>query len=124
MDQTSSSQPFRFSHGAWLSLPGHDLAGKAVLRQLVGRESLSWRLDLSAGARLASPGLKWECILIVWSGRAQCSLLGNHIDLATGHFALIPPNVSFTLRAAGSEGCVVVGFLCHHGQQPVLFEPS
>ncbi len=123
MRRAPSSHPFRFSNGPWSSLPGQHLGEKAVLRQLVGGESLTWRLDLAAGARLASPGLKCECMLSVWTGRAQCSLLGNQVDLSAGHFALVPPNVPFTLRATGHEGCVVVGTLCHRPEQTVLFDP-
>ncbi|MEP0774791.1 MAG: hypothetical protein HRF46_10585 [Acidobacteriota bacterium] len=124
MRRVPSSHPFRFSHGAWSSLPGQDLGEKAVLRQLIGGESLNWRLDLAAGARLASPGLKCECMLSVWTGRAQCGLLGNQVDLPAGHFALVPPNVPFTLRATGNESCVVVGTLCQPTPHPVLFEPQ
>lgn len=123
MSHPPSPHPFRFSHGAWTSLPAQPLGDKGMLRHLPGGESLSWRLDLAAGARLASPGLGSECLLSVWAGRVVCGLLGNQVDLPIGHFALVPPNVPFTLRAAGQDESVVVGSLCHHVQESIPFEP-
>ncbi len=72
---------------------------------------------------MASPGFSCECILGVWDGRVACTLLGNQIDLPSGHFALIPPNLPLTLRAVGQVKAVVVGSLCHSTGESPLFEP-
>ncbi len=115
--------PFRFCHGDWSSLPAQLLGEKVVLRRLAGGHSLAWRLELGARARVASPGFSCECILGVWDGRVACTLLGNQIDLPSGHFALIPPNLPLTLRAVGQVKAVVVGSLCHSTGESPLFEP-
>jgi hypothetical protein len=50
-------------------------------------------------------------------------VLGNQIDLPAGHFALIPPNLPITLRAAGQAEAVIVGSLCHSLGNALPFEP-
>ncbi len=123
MSRPSAPPPFRFSYGEWLSLPAQPLGERAVIRQLPGGDSLTWRLELGVGAQLTSRGLPSECVLSVWSGRLTCTVLGNRIELATGHFALIPPNVPIAMRAVGQEETVVVGSLCQHLADSTPFEP-
>ncbi len=123
MSRPKALPPFRLCHGDWQSLPAQRLGDKAAIRRLPGGDTLTWRLDLRAGARLASTGLKCECVLSVWAGRLACTLLGNRIDLPAGHFALIPPNIPLTLRVVGHAEVVVVGNLCHHLVESLPFEP-
>lgn len=122
MNRSPSPHPFRFCHGGWTSLPAQPLGDKATIRHLPGGDSLTWRLDLTAGARIASPGLPCECILSVLAGRLRFGLLGNQADLPAGHFALVPPNVPFTLRVSGHAEAAVVGSLCRHLVEPLPFE--
>ncbi|MGE5236615.1 MAG: hypothetical protein ACM3O7_09725 [Acidobacteriota bacterium] len=103
-------QPSGFSvvHNAWSSLAAESLSEGVSLRRLVGGSSETWWIELSPSTGVRTDGVTHECTVAVLRGRVWCAVLGNEIDLPTGHFALLPPNLPVAVRTAGRSAASVV----------------
>ena len=107
---TLSEQPFRFSHNRWSAVPASRLGDRVQIRRLRGAASDGYWLQLDAGGRLSSSGMLGECMISVCSGRITCRILGNDVELPTGHYALLPPHIPFELKAAGRAEATAVAW--------------
>jgi len=93
--------PYAVTHSAWTSLRAEQLSDRVTVRHLRGAASEACWITIEAGGKLALPGLPAECLLTVIEGRARSFVLGNEVELLKGHFAMLPPQLPFVLRAAG-----------------------
>ena len=98
---TGWAPTFAVSHQAWSSVRAVLFTDRVAVRRLQGCAVESWWIELGVGAGLASRGVPAECTVTVLEGRLSCHVFGNEVELPTGHVALLPPNLSFTIRVAG-----------------------
>lgn len=104
----SSRSSFSVTHNAWANVRPEELGGRVTVRHVRGGTSEACWLSLAVGARLATAGVAGECVLTVIEGRVTCHVLGNNLELPTGHFALFPPHIPFALRTAGRSPATVL----------------
>jgi len=97
---------FAVSHQAWTSVRAASLSDRATVRRLQGCAMESWWIELAVGGGLSSRSVPAECTVTVLEGRLSCHVFGNEVELPTGHVALLPPNLSFTIRVAGRSPAI------------------
>jgi hypothetical protein len=119
-----SEQHFRLTHNNWSAIPADRLGERVRIHRLRGGASDNFWVSLRPGGRVASSGLPGECLVSVCSGRVTCRVLGNEVELPSGHFALLPPYIPFELRAAGRSEATAVACCSPAAGDRLPFESS
>jgi|1185.fasta_scaffold1263121_2 mannose-6-phosphate isomerase-like protein (cupin superfamily) len=67
------------------------------------RETNVWRLRLPASEPAAPHAVDREEIFVGLSGRALAEIAGEEHELGAGDTLIVPPNVTFSIRALGAQ---------------------
>jgi glyoxylate utilization-related uncharacterized protein len=101
MTPSAPNPSFAFAHHAWNAVRAQTLGERITLRRLCGGASESWWLELQPSSGFQCSGIPAEAILTVLEGRLSCQVFGNQIELPRGHYAVVPPNITFAVRVGG-----------------------
>ncbi len=100
---------------AWDDVDVQERGEGAIWRSVVTGDTEIHRIELRADARTDVPVQPGTWTIQVLEGRVTVLLMGNELMFDRERYAIIPPNVGFSIVAEGRRGALVWLVHCRAG---------
>jgi len=110
------SDRYLVHHRLWDETDVREDEDGAIWRSVTSSDVEIHRVELASGGRTTVPVRPGTWTIQVLSGEVTLVLLGNELSLDPGAYAMIPPNLSFSITATGRRGSTVCLVHCRAGR--------